>query len=61
MKMHLITNNSIDRADFLQSFTAEFNSIRNNLLNEIELSIDNAVNRIIYIYKSHQQICALDI
>jgi hypothetical protein len=38
-------------ADFLQLFTAEYNSIRENLLNEIDLSVNNAVNHIINIYK----------
>jgi hypothetical protein len=36
-------------ADFLQLFTAEYNSIPENLLNKIDLSINNAVNHIINI------------
>jgi hypothetical protein len=37
-------------ANFLQLFTAEYNSIRENVLNEIDLSINNAVHHIIKIY-----------
>jgi hypothetical protein len=49
-------------ADFLQLFTVGYNSIPENLLNEIDISIDNKGNQIINIYKkNHQQICALEI